>query len=75
MKPDPGEPMEQPGSEPRSAQKQEASTHPLTMNSYDAWTLCDWSSEPTVKLGDLLSLPPWEVIRKHGPWSVALCRM
>jgi hypothetical protein len=34
---------------------------------YDAWTLCDWSSsKPTAKLADLLSLPTWEMIKKHG---------
>jgi hypothetical protein len=38
----------------------------LVMNAYDAWTLCDWSGKPTARLADLLSLPSWEVIKKHG---------
>jgi hypothetical protein len=36
------------------------------MNSYDAWALCDWSGKPTATLADLLSLPTWEVFKKHG---------
>jgi hypothetical protein len=25
--------------------------HLLTLNAYDAWTLCDWSAHPTASLG------------------------
>jgi hypothetical protein len=38
----------------------------LTMNHYDAWTLRDWSAHTSASLADLLSLPTWEVIKKHG---------
>jgi hypothetical protein len=38
----------------------------LTMNPYDAWNLRDWSAHSSAKFADLLSLPTWEVIKKHG---------
>jgi hypothetical protein len=38
----------------------------LTMNHYDAWHLHDWSAHGSAKFADLLSLPTWEVIKKHG---------
>jgi hypothetical protein len=40
--------------------------HLLTMNLYDAWYQCDWSAHSTAKFADLLSLPVWEVVRKHN---------
>jgi hypothetical protein len=40
--------------------------HLLTMNSYDAWTLCDWAWHSSARLADLLSLPTWEVNKKYG---------
>ena len=40
--------------------------HLLTMNAYDAWTLCDWSAKPAATLADLLSLSVWDCIKKHG---------
>jgi hypothetical protein len=36
------------------------------LNKYDAWTLLDWSAHPSAKLADLLALPTWECIKKHG---------
>jgi hypothetical protein len=38
----------------------------LLLGPYDAWIYRDWSSHPAAKLADLLSLPAWEVIKKHG---------
>jgi hypothetical protein len=38
----------------------------LTMNPYDVWALRDWSAHASAKFADLLSLPAWEVIKKHG---------
>jgi hypothetical protein len=38
----------------------------LTMNRYDAWHLRDWSAHGTAKFADLLSLPVWEIVRKHN---------
>jgi hypothetical protein len=36
------------------------------MNVYDVWALRDWSAHGSAKFADLLSLPTWEVIKKHG---------
>jgi hypothetical protein len=38
----------------------------LTMNRYDAWNLRDWSAHPTAQFAHLLSLPVWEIVKKHG---------
>jgi hypothetical protein len=38
----------------------------LTMNVYDVWALRDWSAHSSAKFADLLSLPVWEVIKRHN---------
>jgi hypothetical protein len=52
--------------EPQAAKPAVTRNDLLTMNRYDAWYQRDWSAHPTAQFAHLVSLPVWEIIKKHG---------